>query len=86
MNATIERNVQTRKPAELRTELLTVGRKTVTAIYRRRWAIQVLGIVREVPVRVFRNGMSKCSEHGTAVRCSHVIQLQKTCDEYGLWN
>jgi hypothetical protein len=86
MNATIERNVQTRKPAELRTELLTVGRKTVTAIYRRRWAIQVLGIVREVPVRVFRNGMSKCSEHGTAVRCSHVIQLQKTCTEYGLWS
>jgi len=78
--------VATRKPAELRTEILAVGRKTVTAIYRRRWAIQVIGIVREVPVRVFRNGMSKCSEHGTAVNCSHVIQLRKTCDEYSLWN
>lgn len=81
MNAT-----QTRKPAELRLELVTAGRRELSVIYKRRWALQVMGVVREVKVRVFRNGINKCEEHGITEKCSHSYQLRKTCDEYGLWN
>lgn len=81
MNAT-----KTRKPAELRVETLKAGRRDLVAIYRRRWCIQVISEVREVKVQVFRNGVNKCAEHGLTQRCSHSIQLRKTCDEYGMWN
>jgi hypothetical protein len=77
--------IKTRKPAELRVEQVQAGRKTLTCIYRRRWCISVTMDIRETQVRLFRNASSKCEVHGTNVRCSHVIQLEKRCQEYGLW-
>jgi hypothetical protein len=73
------------KLPEVRMETVTIGRREIRVIRIRRWATAVLAEVRTVPVKIHRNGVSKCEEHGNNNRCSHVIQLEKTCIENNIW-